>query len=237
MPKTFPHIHFKDWVNVNWIERVFVAIYIHIVTCYLLTRRIICGLRIFVSQFIGFTSGGVALADYTSNLKSHKPVTSFGSYSWGTAVSNSCDELLWRNSYDKLLSPTVRDELLFQTAAIDSYHQTALADSNGRPLRNQSSTAFIISVINCWSICCHDICVLTDRYWVATIPQLFWLPRLFCLQNCWEQFSCIRGYIILMNYISVAWQWVFPALGNSAFRTTCHNSMVSWVTVRCRLVS
>jgi hypothetical protein len=35
----------------------------------------------FVSQFIGFTSSGITLADYTSNLKSHKPVTSSGSYS------------------------------------------------------------------------------------------------------------------------------------------------------------
>jgi hypothetical protein len=34
---------------------------------------------------------------------------------------------------------------------------------------------------------------------------LFWLPLLLCLQNSWEHFSCIRGYIIL----SVAWQWVF----------------------------
>jgi hypothetical protein len=31
------------------------------------------------------------------------------------------------------------------------------------------------------------------------------VARLPCLQNCWKQFSCIRGYTI----ISVAWQWVF----------------------------
>jgi hypothetical protein len=48
---------------------------------------------------------------------------------------------------------------------------------------------------------------------------LFRLPMLPCLQNSWENFSCIRGYIIL----SVAWQWVFTALGNSAFQTTCHS--------------
>jgi hypothetical protein len=35
--------------------------------------------------------------------------------------------------------------------------------------------------------------------------------------------SCIRGYIILMDYVSVAWQWIFPTLGNSALQTTCHN--------------
>jgi hypothetical protein len=26
-----------------------------------------------------------------------------------------------------------------------------------------------------------------------------------------------------MDYVSVAWQWIFPALDNSAFQTTCHN--------------
>jgi hypothetical protein len=60
----------------------------------------------FVSQFIGSSSSGITLADYTSNLNSHKPVTCSGSYSWGTAVSNSCNKLLRRNSYDKLLSQT-----------------------------------------------------------------------------------------------------------------------------------
>jgi hypothetical protein len=29
--------------------------------------------------------------------------------------------------------------------------------------------------------------------------------------------------MILMDYVSVAWQWIFPALGNSALQTTCHN--------------
>jgi hypothetical protein len=33
--------------------------FVDIVTCYLLTRRIIRGLRIFVPRFIGYTSGGV----------------------------------------------------------------------------------------------------------------------------------------------------------------------------------
>jgi hypothetical protein len=61
----------------------------------------------------------------------------------------------------------------------------------GRPL-----TAFMASVINCWSVCCHDVFVFTDRYLVVTIPHCFG-----CLQNCWEQFSCIRGYIIRMKDI------------------------------------
>jgi hypothetical protein len=86
---------------------------------------------------------------------------------------------------------------------------------------NQPFAAFIISVINFWSVRFHDICVHTDRYFVATFPHCFG-GRLPCLQNCWEQLSCFRGYIILMHYLSVAWQWIFPALRNSAFQTTCH---------------
>jgi hypothetical protein len=54
--------------------------------------------------------------------------------------------------------------------------------------------------------------MLTDRYLVATVPHC-----------CGCKVSCIRGYIILMDYVSVAWQWIFPALGNSGFQTTCHN--------------
>jgi hypothetical protein len=55
---------------------VAVVAILNIVTCYLLTRRIIMG-----CGFIGYISSGVTLADYTSNPKSHKPVTSSGSYS------------------------------------------------------------------------------------------------------------------------------------------------------------
>jgi hypothetical protein len=121
------------------------------VTCYLLTRRIISGLQIFVSRFIGY---------YIRRCLQSLITSSGVNYSWGTAVTT--------------LIPDCCD--------------------------NQCLTHFI---------------VLTDRYWVVTITQLFWLPMLPCLQNCWEHFSCIRGYIIL----SVAWQWVFLALGNSAFQT------------------
>jgi hypothetical protein len=39
--------------------RTDIIIIIIIVTCYLLTRRIISGLRIFVSRFIGYSPGGV----------------------------------------------------------------------------------------------------------------------------------------------------------------------------------
>jgi hypothetical protein len=88
----------------------------------------------------------------------------------------------------------------------------------------------------------HSFYNLDDQLLVCSLPRymplyrpllscnntpLFLLPRLFCLQNCWEQFSCIRGYIILVNYVSVAWQWIFPALGNSAFQTTCHSIIIT----------
>jgi hypothetical protein len=140
-----------------------------------------------------------------SLITSHKPVTSSGSYSWGTAVSNSCDELL------------------LQTTLADCYDLTA-------------------SIIN--PSCFYNlgdpllVCSL-PRYMHFYIPllscnnsPLFWLPRLFCLQNCWEQFSCIRGYIILMDYVSVAWKRIFPAWGNSAFQTTCHIMLYSYWYVK-----
>jgi hypothetical protein len=79
-------------------------------------------------------------------------------------------------------------------------------NSCGELLRNQSLTAFIISAINCWSVRCHDTCVLTDRYLVATIS------------HC----SGCRGYLAYRTVGSK--QWIFPALGNSAFQTTCHNA-------------
>jgi hypothetical protein len=76
---------------------------------------------------------------------------------------------------------------------------------------NQPLTVFIISAINCWSVRCNDICMLTDRYPVVTIP------------HC----SGCRGYLAYRTFgsnlvVSVAWQWIFPALGNSAFQTICH---------------
>jgi hypothetical protein len=55
---------------------------------------------------------------------------------------------------------------------------------------------------------------------------LFCLPRLFRLQICWEQFSCIRGYIIRMNHISIARQWLSSTLDNSDLQTTCHNILI-----------
>jgi hypothetical protein len=74
---------------------------------------------------------------------------------------------------------------------------------------------------------------LGDPLLVCSLPRYmhFYRPLLSCnntplflpcLQNSLEHFSCIRGYIIL----SVAWQWIFPSLGNSAFQTTCHNILV-----------
>jgi hypothetical protein len=79
---------------------------------------------------------------------------------------------------------------------------------------NQPLTPFIISAINCWSVRCHDICVLMDRYLVPTIP------------HC----SGCRGYLAYRTVgnnlvVSVAWQWIFPALGNSTLQTTRHTMM------------
>jgi hypothetical protein len=73
-------------------------------------------------------------------------------------------------------------------------------------LRNQSLTAFIISAINCWSVRCHDICVLTDRYLVATIP------------HC----SGCRGYLAyrtvesnLVASVDTQFAWImYPSRGN-----------------------
>jgi hypothetical protein len=105
-------------------------------------------------------------------------------------------------SWRKPLLRIFRDELLFQTAMT-------------------TPPAYIISAIHCWSVRCQDICISTDRCLVVTITPLFRWQRVFWLQNSWEHFGWTRGYIIL----SVAWQWVFHALGNSAFQTTCHNSV------------
>jgi hypothetical protein len=135
-----------------------------------------------------------------------------------TAMTNSFGETALANSYDELLSqtpiPDCYDRLLFQTPMADSHDQIA-------------------SIIN--PSCFYN---LGDQLLVCSLPRsmhfyrpllscnntpLFRLPRLFCLQNCWEQFRGISGYIILMNYASVAWQWISRALCNSAFQTTCHN--------------
>jgi hypothetical protein len=76
---------------------------------------------------------------------------------------------------------------------------------------NQPFLPLKISAINCWSVRCRDICVVTEP-----LPSYHQFPivpvaRLPCLQNCWEQ--------------SVAWHWIFPAWGNSASQT-CHNTYI-----------
>jgi hypothetical protein len=87
---------------------------------------------------------------------------------------------------------------------------------------NQSFPAFITLGINCWSVRCHDTCMLTNRYQVVTIPPLFRFP----------------GYIAYRTFgsnlfVSVAWQRLFLALGNSAFPTTCHNIIQQYDTQVC----
>jgi hypothetical protein len=71
------------------------------------------------------------------------------------------------NSSVEPLSRTVRDELLSQTAMTKLLGRAPFTDC----FDNQPFTAFITSAINCCSVCCHDICVLTDRYLDATIPH------------------------------------------------------------------
>jgi hypothetical protein len=112
----------------------------------------------------------------TFPIISHKPVTSSGSslvLNWRKLfVTNCCVELLVVNSYYRLLWSTPMAnccvELLLQTT----------------------------SIIN--PSCFYN---LGDQLLVCSLPRymhfyrpllscnntpLFWLPELFCLQNCWE---------------------------------------------------
>jgi hypothetical protein len=77
------------------------------VTCYLLTRRIICGLRFFVSRFIGYYIRRRLQSLITLPITSHEPATSSGSSSapsWHKPLLRIFrDELLVMNSYSRLL--------------------------------------------------------------------------------------------------------------------------------------
>jgi hypothetical protein len=77
---------------------------------------------------------------------------------------------------------------------------------------NRPLTAFIASAISCWSVRCHDICVFTDRDLVVTIPHCFGCQGYFAYRT-------VESNLV----VSVAWQWIFSTLDNSAFQTTCHN--------------
>jgi hypothetical protein len=157
------------------------------VTCYLLTRRIICGLRIVYLDLLDITSGGVYnhlkrfQLHHTNQqllLVLHLPQAG-ANHSWRTAVSN-CS--WWVHIPDCF--------------------------------NNQSFPAFITLGINCWSVRCLDTCMLTDRYEVATIPPLFRLPGYLAYRT-------VGSNLV----VSVAWQWLFSTLDNSAFQTTCHNTI------------
>jgi hypothetical protein len=76
----------------------------------------------------------------------------------------------------------------------------------------QPITAFITSAINCWSVCCHDTCMFTDRYLVVTIPHCFGYQG-------YSAYRTVESNLV----VSVAWQWLFSALDNLTFQTTCHN--------------
>jgi hypothetical protein len=175
----------------------------------------------------------------TLPITSHKPVTCSGSsfvLNWRKLFLWSFrDELLWwtvwRTPLAKLLFQTASATLLWRTPMTNCYGELLLQTcsdellspaSYDELLRNQSLTPFVISAIHSWPVRCHDICLLTDRCLVVTIPHCFGCRGHFVYRTAGNNFSCIRGYIILMNYVSVAWQWIFPALGNSAFQTTCH---------------
>jgi hypothetical protein len=96
----------------------------------------------------------------------------------------------------------------------------------------QPFTACIISrsiVVNCWSVRCHDTCVLTDRYLDATIPHCSGCEATLPteLLRAIQLYPRIYNSSLLnsadMSHVSVAWQWLFSTLDNSAFQTTCHN--------------
>jgi hypothetical protein len=83
-----------------------VCIY-YIVTCALLTRRIISGLRIFLPRFIGYYIRRRLQSLITFPITPHKPATSSGSQSapsWHKPLLRIFrDELLVMSSYSRLL--------------------------------------------------------------------------------------------------------------------------------------
>jgi hypothetical protein len=84
---------------------------LYIVTCYLLTRRVIyCGLRISVSRFIGYYIKRSYNHLITLPITSHEPAASSGSSSapnWRKPpLSIFLDELLLMSSYSRLLLQT-----------------------------------------------------------------------------------------------------------------------------------
>jgi hypothetical protein len=66
-------------------------------------------------------------------------------------------------------------------------------------LRNQSLTAFLISAINCWSVCFRDICMLTDRYLVATIPHC---------SGCWGYLAYRTVESNLVASVDTQFAWI-----------------------------
>jgi hypothetical protein len=97
---------------------------------------------------------------------------------WWTPLVNSFCRILWSTAMTRLLLQTPIPKLLSQpvvadcpwwTHIPDSFWWTAITSLLWRTsladcCDKQPFTAFIILAINCWSIRCHDTCVLTDRY-------------------------------------------------------------------------
>jgi hypothetical protein len=91
---------------------------------------------------------------------------------------------------------TAHDEFLFQTPSADCCN-------------NQSLAPYIVSVIHC---CQFLVCSL-PRYMRAYRP----------LVSCNNSPIVAVARLVVSADVSVAWRWIFPALGNSALQTTCHN--------------
>jgi hypothetical protein len=124
---------------------------IDIVTCYLLTHRIISGLRIFISIY------WIHQAEFTITYNLCNYIT------W---TSN----LFWFSICPKLVQTTPED---LPCPLVNCYRVLFVMTAMTRLLRNQSLTPFIVSAIHCWSVRCHDICISTDRCLVVTIPHCF----------------------------------------------------------------
>jgi hypothetical protein len=113
--------------------------------------------------------------------------------------SGSSFVLNWR----KLLLWSFCDELLWWTAMANSYSRLL------------------------WQSTLHCLYNLSDQLLFCSLPRYMraYRPLLSCNNS---PLFRLRGYLAYRTVgsnlvVSVAWQWIFPALGNSAFQTTCHS--------------
>jgi hypothetical protein len=143
---------------------------------------------------------------------------------WWTPLVNCYGELLRQNYSGELLS-----DLFWWTAMARLLLQTAITTCSSRLLppdcswwthtpdccHNQSLTPFIVSAIHC--------CQLL----VCSLPRYMRAYR--ALLSCNNSpLLRLRGYLAYSTVgrnlvVSVAWQWLFSTLNNSAFQAICHN--------------